>query len=299
MSKLRYLVVTPPYTINSGGPMFLHSLVDSLRSLGVDAALWPMGRSPIRDPKERLRAFYNRTGSKSIPFAIAPNATTPIAPDIELPGNSIVVYPEVILGNPLSARNVVRWLLYRPGLRHPYKFGANEMFFRAGEMSDLPELTGGAPDLFLWSINPLYKNENRPNRKGACYQIRKGEGKPIIPETESAISIDGRSHAEIAEIFNQCEYFYSYDEASFYSQYAAICGCISVVVPGLYSSRAEWVAQHPIASAGVAYGLEDIEHARNTRHLVLENLLKHQASGMDSVNNFVKLTKERFFPIKH
>ena len=90
-------------------------------------------------------------------------------------------------------------------------------------------------------------------------------GKPRIAETRGAIPIDGLSHEEIADIFNRCSVFYSYDEATFYSQYAAICGCLSVVVPGLYSSREEWVASHPIARYGVAYGLDDLDHARRVR----------------------------------
>ncbi|MFM7334251.1 MAG: hypothetical protein ACKO1H_07540 [Tabrizicola sp.] len=145
---------------------------------------------------------------------------------------------------------MVRWLLYRPGLRDPFSFGKDEMFFRAGEMSDLPDLTGGAPELFLWKINPAYRNEGRADRKGACFLVRKGADKQRIPETADAIQIDGLSHEKVAAIFNQCEVFYSYDEASFYSHYAAVCGCRSVVVPGIYPSREAWVKEHPGPSSG-------------------------------------------------
>jgi hypothetical protein len=293
--SLRYLVVAPPYDPNSGGSIFLHELVHALRSLGADAALWPWNRRPVGSAAH-LRAILQRPSLlwREPPFALAPGRDTPLAPLHEQVGDSIVVYPEVVLGNPLGARNVVRWLLYRPGLRDPYKFEPGEMFFRAGEMSDLPDLTGGAPDLFLWRVNPAYRDQQAPDRKGACYLLRKGADKPRIAETRDAIQIDGLSHEEIAAIFNRCDTFYSYDEASFYSQYAALCGCLSVVVPGLYSSRAEWVAQHPLARYGVAYGLDDLDHAKATRHRVTDLLQEKEAAGLETVRSFLDLTQARF-----
>jgi hypothetical protein len=294
----RYLVVAPDYDPDSGGAIFLHELVHALNGLGAPAALWPMRRAPRVGLAARARAYWRRPSLlwRDPSFGLCPGRDTPVAPHDALGPDSIVVYPEIVLGNPLGARNVVRWLLYRPGLRDPYRFGAGEMFFRAGEMADLPELTGGAPDLYLWRINPVYRNEGRTDRAGACFLVRKGADKPRIPQTEGAIPIDGLPHDQVAAIFNRCEVFYSYDEASFYSQYAALCGCLSVVVPGLYPSRAEWAAHHPPARYGVAYGLDDLDHARATQHLVIETLRAQEAAGLDTVRRFIALTEERFGP---
>jgi hypothetical protein len=291
-----YIVHAPGYDPDSGGSIFLHELVNALNQLGESAFLWPMNWTRPETMAERVRAVLRRPSLlwRLPSFRTNPALNTPVARNRDLRPDSIVVYPEVTLGNPLGARNVVRWLLYRPGLKDPYRFGPDEMFFRAGEMSDLPELTGGAPELFLWRINPAYRNLANPDRGGACYAVRKGAGKPRIAETRGAIPIDGLSHEEIADIFNRCSVFYSYDEATFYSQYAAICGCLSVVVPGLYSSREEWVASHPIARYGVAYGLDDLDHARQTQDQVLGLLQAKQDSGMASVRAFVTATMARF-----
>jgi hypothetical protein len=292
----QYLVFAPPFNPDSGGSIFLHELVHALNQLGASAAIWPMNQAPYPNLLAMLRAYLRKPSLlwRAPEFAVDPDRTTPITRSRAARHDAIVVYPEITLGNPLGARKVVRWLLYRPGLRDPYRFGPDEMFFRAGEMSDLPELTGGAPDLFVWRINPIYRDEGRTDRKGACFIVRKGEGKPMIPETKDAIQIDGMSHAEIADIFNRCETFYSYDEATFYSQYAAICGCTSVVIPGLYASRAEWVKHHPPGRYGIAYGLDDLEHARATRHLAMDSLKEQEAAGMETVRNFIRLTRERF-----
>ncbi|WP_295075858.1 hypothetical protein [Tabrizicola sp.] len=292
----RYLIVAPPYSPDSGGSIFLHELARALNSLGAPAALWPITRRPSGDWPGRLHDVLRRPSLLWRPraFVMAPGSDVPVAARHDLTPDSIVAYPEIVLGNPLRARNVVRWLLYRPGLRDPFQFGPDEMFFRAGEMSDLPELTGGAPDLFLWKINPVYQKEGRKDRTGACFLVRKGSDKPRIPETADAVQIDGLSHEDIAAHFNRCEVFYSYDEASFYSQYAAICGCRSVVVPGLYSSREAWVKEHPVARFGVAYGLQDLAHADATRHMVIDLLRAKEAAGLETVRRFIALTEARF-----
>ena len=292
----RYLVVAPPYSPDQGGAIFLHQLVHALNQLGAPAALWPIRQLARHQLLDRARDLLRRPSRLWRPpaFATSPALDTPVATPAQLTRDSIVVYPEIVLGNPLKARHVVRWLLYRPGLRDPYQFGPDEMFFRAGEMSDLPDLTGGAPDLFLWALNPAYRDEGRTDRKGACFLVRKGDQKPRIPQTEGAIQIDGLPHEEIAAIFNRCEVFYSYDEASFYSQYAAICGCRSVVVPGLYPSRQDWVREHPVAEFGVAYGLDDLAHADATRHRVIDLLRAKEAAGLETVRTFITLTAARF-----
>ena len=296
MSKRpNYIVFAPGYDPDSGGSIFLHQLVHALNQLGEKAFLWHW-QTPLTTFGQRLHAVLKRPSLLWKPrrFERDPTLNTPIARPNDMTPRGIVVYPEVTLDNPLAAKHVVRWLLYQPGLRAPYSFTLDEMFFRAGEMSDLPELTGGAPELFVWRINPAYRNEGRSDRKGTCFIVRKGETKPRLAETCEGIQIDGMSHAEIADVFNRCETFYSYDEATLYSQYAAICGCDSVVVPGFYPSREAWVQSHELARYGVAYGLDDLAHARATRHLTLGVLQAQEAKGMQSVQNFVSLTQSRF-----
>lgn len=292
--KRNYIVVTWPWCENRGGVIFQHHLVDTLNKLGERAFLWQIGSIVPLGPRGWLRWRLKRG-----PMLTNPALNTPVARRRDLTAESIVIYPELLPGNPLKAKNVVRWLLYRPGLRHPYSFGPDEMFFRAGKMSDLPEITGGAPDLNMWKINPAYRNENRPDRRGVCYLLRKGNKKPRIPQTETAdaICIDGMSHAQINDVFNRCDTFYSYDEATMYSQFAVIAGCTSIVVPGLYSSRAEWAAAHAKGRYGVAFGdsPEELEHARSTRELLLEDMRAKERESVDTVRHFIDLTHRRFW----
>lgn len=300
-----YIVHAPHFDETSGGSIFLHLLTHRLNELGETALLWPWGapaqftmrywrQACWRKPRLIFEPAPRRTLWPKL--RTNPDFNTPQARRDDLTKDSVVVYPEVTLGNPLGAQNIARWLLYTPGVKDPYEFTEKELFFRAGEMSDLPEITGGASDLFVWYRNPIYRNEHRADRKGVCYTLRKGHDKPRIPETEQdgAICIDGLSHAETAKVFNASSVFYSYDEATFYSQYAALCGCLSIIVPGKYASRAEWVAAHPLGRLGVAYGKDDQDHALATMHRMEEVLDGKARDSLHSVKAFVKRTKDSF-----
>lgn len=145
-SRANYLIYAPGYDPDSGGSIFLHQLAHALTILGEDAALWPWSETPRPPLRKRLRRMLG------MPMRLPqdPTLRTRVARPADLRPETVVVYPEVTLGNPLGAAHVARWLLYKPGLKDPYDFGTGEMFFRAGEMSDLPKITGGAQDLFLW-----------------------------------------------------------------------------------------------------------------------------------------------------
>lgn len=290
-----YIIMTHIYDPNNGGCVVMHQLVHELNQMGHKAFVWPAPqferslRQHIHHLRRNPKSYFKRES-----FYTHPDLDTPIATAADLKPNSIVLYAEIVPGNPLKAKNVVRWLLYKPGLAHPYRFTDNEMYFRVNELSDMPELTGGAPDLFVWSINPAYKNEGRTDRKGACYMLRKGKDKPRIPETADAELLDGMSHEEIAEVFNRCDVFYSYDEATFYSVYAVLCGCRSVVVPGLYKSQEEWAKNMELGKYGIAYGVENIPHADATREQLFELLRTQETDGLETIKNFVALTQEKF-----
>lgn len=135
-----YIVLSWPYNENSGGVIFQHKLVDELNRLGERAFLRRTCPIVKLGPRGWVRYLMRRG-----PMTTHPDLNTPIARRRDITDDVIVVYHEMLPGNPMGAKNVVRWLLYRSGLRHSYSFGPDEMFFRAGEMSDLPEITGGRP----------------------------------------------------------------------------------------------------------------------------------------------------------
>ena len=75
---------------------------------------------------------------------------------------------------------------------------------------------------------------------------------------------------------------------------ASLCGCTSVVkkIHGLNFN--EWVNGDPFNKYGVAYGLEGIEYANKTRHLLLPHIIKMYNENETNVLNFITNIERRF-----
>lgn len=284
-NKPNYIIYAPSYNENSGGSIVLHKLCHVLNEAGENAYIWPRQRKLLDIKwKSKLKSFTTCEGYN-----------TPVA-NLKHLLNAIVIYPEVTSRNPLKAKNVVRWFLHKPGY-HTGKinYGKNELYFFFSEAFNDPSINKD-PDNYLrvLAINPAYVNQMLSNRSGSCYMMRKGEGRPLLHDISGSVKLDGMSHKEIAEIFNRTEIFYSYDEFTMYSQYAALCGCVSVVMPATYDSRSEWVASHSIFEYGVAYGINDIAHAKETQYMVRALIDKQEASSLETVNHFLRRTYDFF-----
>ncbi len=289
-NKPTYVIMAPRYRDDSGGIMFLHGLANELVRIGERAVLWPTRWKPQSFMMDVARHLARRST-----YRMMPNTAATLARSGDLVRDAIIVYPEIVNGNPLNAERVVRWLMYPPRLRGTASsFGQNDLFFKASDFSDDITLTGGAPLLHLFSIHPAYKDRGNKNRYGTCYMMRKQANKTVLHDPERDICLDGLDHKSIADHFNRCQRFICYDEATMYSQFAAICGCLSIVVPGFYHNRDAWVADRPIAKYGVAFGMSDTDHAISTQHLLAQHLLMLEENGRDTVLNFVKLTRRAF-----
>jgi O-antigen biosynthesis protein len=91
----KIVIHAPDYTHLSSGVRCLHLLCDRLNDLGVSAAV----TARVIDPRLNTPRIRAKT----------------ISADPALLDRSIVIYPEVVAGNPLGARHVVRYLLNKPG----------------------------------------------------------------------------------------------------------------------------------------------------------------------------------------
>lgn len=285
-----YIIYAPSFNENNGGCIVLHKLCHMLNQLGEQAFLWPMERSYKKRRRDRILSYF-----KPESFEVSKEFNTPIATAKDINDNSIVIYPEIVNGNPLKHKNVVRWFLHKPGYHTgKVEYGKNELYFIFDKFSDDPSINKNPEnELFVVQLNQVYKNNNG-DRSGSCYLIRKSRNKEIVHDFNGSVKIDGMSHSENAAIFNKTEYFYCYDEMTMYSQFAALCGCISVVIPSCFDNREDWVKAHPISKYGIAYGMDDIEHAKSTSHLVREYFEDQESESLLTVKKFIVKTYDKF-----
>ncbi len=210
----------------------------------------------------------------------------------------IAVYPEIIDGNPLQAGHAVRWLLHRPGFHSDgVSLDSNELtFFYQKVFAE--GLLGIPEDNLLqvrWLRTDVYRDEGFAGRSGRCRMVRKGANTftPEMAEGDAAPLLDGRSHAEIAAIFNRCTHFYCHDPYTMYLYYAALCGCIPVVIPQPGLDADTWRAGFELKQ-GVAYGDAEIQFAAATRDGLLSDMMAAREAEDMRVFSFVQKIRAAF-----
>jgi len=226
--------------------------------------------------------------------------------DFPIDDNTVVIYCEGTIGNPLNAKYVVRWMLSELGKNVPCEWanswGKDELVYHFNtetKFYEYPEKKGTIfKELTVIYLNPHIKRYNFEERTGVCYAVRKyhWHTKPIEwyndingePIENAFLLPHNFQYTEIREYFNNYKYFISYDPCTFLTIMAAFCGCISIVYPRDDLTKKEWIkttcAQNYIEAKGldnlygIAYGMEDIQYAIDTLHLAKDQ--------WDDIQNF-------------
>jgi len=202
---------------------------------------------------------------------------------------TIVIYSEGIIGNPLYAKYIVRWMLSKLGQNMPINsylsWNPNELIYFFNTENELIDKDIDYKQLAVFYINPIFKNFNR-ERKNTCFTKRK-QIINYVTNLHSSESFEvTRKHTQndYLEIFNNYEKFFSYDPISFLTIIAALCGCISIVSPIPNISKKdyfkmtalyEYMVDKNIESIyGIAYGnsQNELDYSKNTLHLVNEQI---------------------------
>ncbi len=207
-----YLIHAPNYKRTSGGVRALHKLCHCLNQAGCTAYISASGVNPNWNTPKPTQEIANRLAQEGI-----------------------VIYPEVIRGNPWDAKRVVRYILNRPGLLGgDREYASTETLFcysglwRQFVPSDDRILTVPVIETEIFNCTG---NEKRSG--GVFWVGRRGQHLPRIPETESLVEITyswPTSGEEIAELFRKATVFYSYSDYTGLISEARLCGCLVVIV---------------------------------------------------------------------
>lgn len=315
-NKPKFVIVTPRQ--GAGGPIVLHALCQKLANLDYDARvfipywplvvekrcipffkllyflglLWEEGKVCVKRllGKKILTALHKGySGSLYCPVKRCQRKWFPFVDD-----NTIVIYPEVVWGNPLGAKHVVRWLLYYYRFsEEPEAYGTQDVFIAYRKQFDCRKLN---PEGNLVQVNffdsEMYRQTNFEKRNGSCYVIRKGADRKDLPLSFDGPVIDTWSEEEKVVAFNRYKICYFYDTQTFYAIIAAVCGCIPVVVMEKGHSAGDYLKAED-SCAGVAYGEDDIPRALATRDRLLRQL-NFDRQNEDAVENFLKIVRKNF-----
>lgn len=271
---MRFVVYAPGhYTPNGGGCIALHKLAHNIAQCGGESFIFTDSKNPNYSGTVLSYAQAKELGESG----------------------AWVIYPEVICGNPLNANNVIRWVLYH--VRNYDCFGLwgeNDLIFKYAPMFELREDRPVLGELRAMELNLDVFKDHGKERNGTCYMLRKmGHKQPIHPK--DSIFLDSYAEAGgneyLSMVFNKSKMFYSYDSATWCSIMAALCGCISVVIPDAGVTAEQWYERFPYFRYGIAYGSESdqIAHALNTRHLLRDHLLKLEAETIELTREMIRI----------
>ena len=279
MKKVYLIWPTPFFDIESGGCLVLHYLCDLLRNLNENAYL-------ITNVSDRFKGRWKWKARKhGFNVGFYDKKIT----------NEVVIYPEGIFGNPKKAKNVVRYLLHKPGFHTNGKIDYEEGELVIGWGKECSgngyEITDENNIKIIYNMDDVYYQTNFGERPKTCYMVRKGKNLKLHPN--DAICLDDKPHEEIARIFNECDKFICYDPYTHYSTFATKCGCTSIVIPDEGVSKEDW-KPNVKDTYGIAYGLNDIEYAIETKDKFLEYQNEIEQNNIDAVKKFVKLCEEYF-----
>jgi GNAT superfamily N-acetyltransferase len=281
-----YYIVTPHYQRNSIGVRCLHLLVHWLNRLGHSA--W-------------ILSYTGRSNGRTNPDLITPELTPAVyAHHRSLGLSPIVVYPETVIGNPLRASVVARYVLNFPGLLGGDRtFHPREIAF--GFASALSAAVGSPENVLHMPAldTELFSPEPAVPRDGTCFYLGKyrevhgGEAFGLPPgSVEIPRDPEAMDQATIAALFRRSELLYAYENTGLVTE-ACLCDCPVVMMPNPWLSGS--IADKELGWDGVAWGdaAEEIARAKATVGLVRQRYQRTVSEFFPQLDRFVGLTQAR------
>lgn len=177
------------------------------------------------------------------------------------------------------------------------KYKSTDLIFQYGK-----SFTIGSKIENSLSIKPIvidlnfWKDHNLERSDIPLFLIKKGIIKRDFKFSkgqfiDDIIKIDSREEidSKLLELFNKHEKFITFDNETFHSVQAALCGAISIVIPDGRLTESEWREANPSRKWGIAYGdtEEQINFAINTRDK-LKKFIEEEVKRSEKEINFFR-----------
>jgi hypothetical protein len=267
------VIYTYDFDLGIGGIKVLHHLCHLLNESGRESYLMPIYW------RDEFITFYDNT----------PIVTEEIIKDLK---KCIVVYPEIIKGNPLNSDNVIRWMLGPLEEDKFITYGKNDKIFWYMDYYYTDKLGHRDNKLFVSEFHEEIFYDKGLNRDGSAYCIRKCQNPEFVHPRDSVeiTRAMAGNYNLLSEIFNSIKTFYCYDNYTFLAIQAALCGCISVVIPDKSQNKSpdQWRGGSDLTRYGIAYGLDEIPRAIETFDLFRQEIDKIKLSVKRDVLTFIE-----------
>lgn len=276
-----YYICALDYIQQSAGIRALHYLCHALNESGMEAyvtcqQIVPQLRTPVLN--SQALEHHHLAGRKPI-----------------------VVYPEIIPGDPLETGGVVvRWLLNRPGLIGGDTTFPDDNLIFAYDMHYLPQGMEGEPLHIPTCDLSIFNNGNNPDdeaRELVCFYAHKylAQGGQLTEQAKGAVSLckdQKLSPQALAAILRKSRVLYVYEPTALIAE-ALLCGCPVVVIESdywrentaNYSYTSDWGVVMDDRPESVALASANVHNYRSFHeNTVLKDAWEH-------LDRFIELTQ--------
>jgi hypothetical protein len=228
-----FMVVAPPYEHRSAGIRVLHTLCNELNLCGHTAHLILFRFRPDGSAVD----FHTPAGDAGYCNELDAIPRLPASDDMAtlraLIDGAYVVYPEVLQGNPLNARRIVRYVLNRPASNGYPRLEGRSDFIVSFSRQFWPAPHWNAP---LFIDDPRFNDcDTAPavERTLDCTYFGKGATFGACIKVPGSIYMDKNWPTDkegLAALLRHTRYFFTWDVVTQTNIDALLCGAIPVVM---------------------------------------------------------------------
>jgi len=216
------VIVAQPYCHWSNGTKAIHKICHTINTLGGNAKM-AFHQDDIND----CQYIINPKSEY-----VNPAWNTPIFDRKEVPEDCFVLYPEVVLGNPLNAKKVIRFFGNKEGAFTNKKIQYGKSDFSVAHSKIVK------PDadyvLFYADVNPCFNDDNTEpfyKRTLDATYIGKGYLYGKCEHIKGTVEIGRKipnSQEGLAEILKSVRFFHTWDSMTQTNVEAVLCGAVPV-----------------------------------------------------------------------
>lgn len=284
-----YYIYAPDYVRISAGIKALHLLCHYLNKMGEEAYVHTRQTNlKLRTPLLTDEVLKRHTAIGAQPIA---------------------VYPEILHGNPLNTKHVVRYILNHPGLLGgPKTFGDSELLIcyhsefqnEASKINNQLILTTPTVDISIFNNED---NEHDDKRNGYLiypgrYNLARQEH-PDLFEKGTVITYQWpQTHEELAALLRKSTALYCFSNSAIAAE-ALLCGCPVVMMPSPFSVRPKdfhdpdkigCFVERPGISSGDSEA--ELELARQNTIAFQETCRQERQDFVAQLAQFIKLSQD-------
>lgn len=214
---------------------------------------------------------------------------------------TVSIYPEHSLKNKFNTIHNVRWIMYHTTKKDEENFSDSDYIFNFGNFETHIERNDGKLTVIDYNLDKFFIQNN--NRKGYCHILSKktpNNHEEILNKFNSIDMTNFHNKCDLYQLgveFNKYEYFLTFDDKTYLTTAAALCGCKVIILNTGQKNFTplEYKLQTPTNMFGVAYGLDDLKWAEDTIHLVRDHIIEMEKIDKKTVNNFINFWENKCY----